>query len=88
MGLTPKQEQTLEFIALHIETHGFPPSLLQICDEFQIAKQAAHDRIRMLVKQGVLTKRAVVARGLAITDAGRAELERLGAEHAQRKAPA
>jgi repressor LexA len=78
--LTPKQQRTLEFIAHHIETHRFPPSLRQICDEFQIRTQAAHDRIRMLVKQGAITKQAVIARGLAITEAGRVELGRLAYE--------
>lgn len=77
MRLSPKQQQTLKFIASHIGKHGYPPSLRQLCDQFRIRNQAAADRVATLVAIGALTRQPMIARGLALTEAGRVELGRL-----------
>lgn len=77
-GLTPGQEETLQFIALTIERQGFPPTLKEMARQFGAASSnAANDRVRGLVQKGMVERHPLISRGITITPAGRAALRGL-----------
>lgn len=75
-GPTERQASVLRFIASFSAEHGYPPTLREIGDELgMLSTNGAATHIDRLVRKGMVTRKALVARGLVLTDAGRAFLE-------------
>ncbi|MDR1575566.1 MAG: transcriptional repressor LexA [Treponema sp.] len=53
-GLTERQTKVLSFIAEHINTHLYPPSIREIAEHFSISVKGAHDHVTALKKKGYL----------------------------------
>jgi repressor LexA len=86
-GPTLKQSALLGFIASFIDGHGYPPTLADIRRHTGARSPTAGlDMLNSLVRKGLLEKRPRISRGITITAKGRAELARVGDEHAYRKA--
>jgi repressor LexA len=84
--LTRGDGQTLKFIAAHIEQHGYPPTLREICQHVgSTSTNAAACRVRSLVSKGMVGRRGILSRGLFITEEGHAQLEHIDGEHVLRR---
>lgn len=75
---SPRQFAVLRFIAEHVTEHGYPPTLVEICDALGIVSRstnAAAQHIDALVRKGLVKRTPMTSRGLAITAAGKEFLE-------------
>lgn len=53
-GLTIKQAQALEFIFVFVRDNGYPPSVREVGERFNITAKAAFDRIQALKHKGFI----------------------------------
>ncbi len=65
--LTKKQGQILQFIGRYLESHGFPPTILEIGAAFHITVGAVQDHLAALKRKGHLTQQAGKARGFGLS---------------------
>lgn len=65
MELTSRQKQILNFIQRFIAEQGYPPTIREVADYFEIDYRAALDHLRALEKKGSLT-RSSKSRGIQI----------------------
>jgi len=64
--ITPLQQATLDEICSHIETKGYPPTVKELSEIFNISQPSVHDRINQLVRKGYLIRDDGKARGLTV----------------------
>ena len=69
-SLTEKQDKVLTFLREHIEQVGFPPTVRQIANYFNISAKAAHDHLRSIAKKGYLRLFPGAARGMEVVRQG------------------
>ena len=68
-NLSEKDYEILSFIADYIRSHGYPPSVRDICDAVGLSSTATvHARINKLVKAGKLIKDNSKNRSLRVVD--------------------
>ncbi len=66
--LTSRQQEVLEYITLHIQENGFPPTLREIGTRFEInSTNGVQRHLDALSKKGFLTKSAKTSRTLSLT---------------------
>ena len=65
-SLTERQATLLDFLKIHNERKGLPPSYTDIAKHFGIARQSAFDYIQALIKKGKLKKLPNSNRGYEI----------------------
>lgn len=53
-GLTLKQAQALEFIITSTRDNGYPPSVRDIAERFDITAKASSDRLQALKRKGFI----------------------------------
>lgn len=63
---TDTQRATIAFITDFVATRGFPPSLKEIGDHFGITSRAADDRLKWLVRKGLVRKEPNRTRSYAV----------------------
>ena len=51
---TQRQKEVLNFIALYINDHTYPPTIREVADFFSISVKGAHDHLSALRKKGLL----------------------------------
>lgn len=66
MELTLRQKEVLHFIRAFIREKGYPPSVREIGEHFQIYPRAAFDHLKALERKGYLRRRGTLSRGLEI----------------------
>jgi len=66
--ITPLQKETLDEISRYINEKGYPPTVKELSEIFNISHASVHDRISQLVRKGYLKRENGKARGLAITE--------------------
>jgi SOS-response transcriptional repressor LexA len=77
--MTARQQQVLLFIAQRIESSGMSPTYFEIANELSLnALSTAYKHCQRLEKKGLVGIRSKEARGLFLTEEGKAELSRLG----------
>lgn len=55
--LTERQEQLLSYIADHVETHGFPPSIREMADHMGIrSTNGVNDHLKALERKGYIAR--------------------------------
>jgi len=65
--LTEKQRKVLDFITKYQETHGFPPSIKEIMEEFSLASpRTARDYLLVLERKGAIRLHEGKARGIEL----------------------
>ena len=69
-GLTDKQRQMLDFIAVFMRREGMAPTVYEIADQFGIRAATAFAHLRALQRKGAI-KRSSKARSLALTGPAR-----------------
>ena len=64
--ITPLQRKTLEAICRFVDAKGFPPTMKELSEIFEISPASAHDRINQLVRKGYLKREDGKSRGIAV----------------------
>lgn len=54
--LTERQSQILAFIYAFIQSHGYPPTVREIGDHFQMASSSSFEHLRALEKKGYIRR--------------------------------
>lgn len=69
LGLTKRQEQTLEFIRESIKGRGYPPTLREIGEHMGIrSTNGVNDHLRALERKGYLRREDMKSRALRVVD--------------------
>ena len=66
MELTSRQREIFNFIKTFIKERGYPPSVREIGERFNIYPRAAFDHLKALERKGYLRRRGSMSRGLEI----------------------
>jgi repressor LexA len=66
MELTPRQKEIFDFVRSFIKERGYPPSVREIGEHFNIYPRAVFDHLKALEKKGYLKRRGSMSRGLEI----------------------
>jgi repressor LexA len=66
MELTSRQREIFNFIKTFIKERGYPPSVREIGERFNIYPRAAFDHLKALERKGYLKRRGSMSRGLEI----------------------
>lgn len=67
LGLTARQEEILEFIKECISSDGFPPTRMEISEEFGFSSpNAAEEHLRALARKGAIKLTRALSRGIVI----------------------
>jgi repressor LexA len=66
MELTSRQREIFNFVREFIKERGYPPSVREIGEHFNIYPRAAFDHLKALEKKGYLKRRGSMSRGLEI----------------------
>ncbi len=70
--LTERQREIYDFIQEKIETGGYPPTVRDIGDEFQIkSPNGVMCHLKALEKKGLITREPNMSRAIQLTDASR-----------------
>lgn len=66
MELTSRQKEIFNFVRTFIKTRGYPPSVREIANHFQIYPRAVFDHLKALEKKGYLKREGSMSRGLEV----------------------
>jgi len=66
MDLTSRQREIFNFIRGFIKERGYPPSVREIGEHFDIYPRAAFDHLKALERKGYLKRRGSMSRGLEV----------------------
>jgi repressor LexA len=66
MELTSRQREIFNFIKVFIKQRGYPPSIREIGEHFDIYPRAAFDHLKALERKGYLKRRGSMSRGLEV----------------------
>ena len=66
MELTTRQKEVFNFVRRFIKERGYPPSVREIGEHFDIYPRAVFDHLKALERKGYLKRRGSVSRGLEI----------------------
>jgi repressor LexA len=64
--LTRRQSEVFRFIRGYVEKYGFPPTLREIAEKFDIHHNAAAGHVASLERKKVLRRTPGLARGLVL----------------------
>ena len=65
-GITDRQKEVLEFISGFTEENGFPPTVREISEHFEISIRAVQDHIIALQKKGYLSQSQKRSRSIRV----------------------
>jgi repressor LexA len=67
--LTARQQEIYDFISTAIRDHGYPPTIREIMDAFDIAStNGVRTTLAALEKKGYILRHAMLSRGIELTD--------------------
>ena len=66
MELTSRQKEIFDFIRGFIKERGYPPSVREIGERFNIYPRAAFDHLKALERKGYLRRRGSMSRGIEV----------------------
>lgn len=66
--ITKCQSETLEAICNYIDANGYPPTVKELADIFEVSGPSIHDRLNQLVRKGYLSRSSKKARGITLTN--------------------
>ncbi len=70
-GLTPRQQEILQFIRDRMEATGLPPTRAEIAQEFGFrSPNAAEEHLKVLARKGVLELLPGASRGIRLSNGG------------------
>ena len=65
-GITDRQKEVLSFISSYTEANGYPPTVREISEHFEISIRAVQDHILALQKKGFLSQAQKRARSIKV----------------------
>ena len=65
-GITDRQKEVLTFISSYTEANGYPPTVREISEHFEISIRAVQDHILALQKKGFLSQAQKRARSIKV----------------------
>ena len=65
-GITDRQKEVLTFISTYTEQNGYPPTVREISENFQISIRAVQDHIIALQKKGFLSQSQKRSRSIRV----------------------
>jgi repressor LexA len=75
--LTDRQRDIYEFIAQTIRGKGYPPTIREVMEEFQIAStNGVRTTLAALEKKGYINRQPMLSRGIELTDASDRSVDR------------
>ncbi len=74
-NLTERQSSVLGYIASHVESHGYPPTVREIASAFSVSVKGAYDHIKALEKKGSLKLGENRSRSIELTDRGSGDVD-------------
>ncbi len=66
MELTSRQKEIFNFVRTFIKERGYPPSVREIGEHFQIYPRAVFDHLKALERKGYLKREGSMSRGLEV----------------------
>jgi repressor LexA len=66
MELTSRQKEIFDFVRAFIKERGYPPSVREIGEHFDIYPRAVFDHLKALEKKGYLKRQGSMSRGLEV----------------------
>ena len=66
MELTIRQKEIFDFVRAFIKERGYPPSVREIGQQFNIYPRAVFDHLKALERKGYLKRRGSMPRGLEV----------------------
>ncbi|MFN3603694.1 MAG: transcriptional repressor LexA [Leptonema sp. (in: bacteria)] len=69
--LTEKQQAILKYICSYLEIKGYPPSIREIAEEFNITPKGAYDHLKALEKKGFIKTEKNKSRAIEILENGK-----------------
>ncbi len=66
MELTSRQKEVFDFVRAFIKERGYPPSVREIGEHFNIYPRAVFDHLKALERKGYLKRRGSMSRGIEI----------------------
>ncbi len=66
MELTERQKEIFNFVKTFIKTRGYPPSIREIGEHFQIYPRAVFDHLKALERKGYLKRESSMSRGIEV----------------------
>ena len=66
--LTERQKEVLSFIANHINSRFYPPTIREIADHFSISVKGAYDHVTALKRKGYLKQDGKRSRAIELTE--------------------
>ena len=66
MELTARQREIFSFIQVFIRERGYPPSIREIGEHFQIYPRAVFDHLKALERKGYLKREGSMSRGIEL----------------------
>ena len=65
--LTPRQQEIYDYLCSHLDDHGYPPTLREICAEFNMrSTRAASDHLQALERKGFIVRHRDRSRGIEL----------------------
>lgn len=64
--VTPRQRQTLKYIARYSQKNGYPPTLREVATQLGIQPSAARDKLLALERKGYVQVTPNISRGLRV----------------------
>ena len=65
-GITDRQKEVLTFISSYTDENGYPPTVREISEHFEISIRAVQDHILALQKKGFLSQSQKRARSIRV----------------------
>src|SRR4030042_6268389 len=84
MELTSRQKEIFDFVRTFIKERGYPPSVREIGQQFNIYPRAVFDHLKALERKGYLKRRGSMSRGLEVL-IFQGESEGLLGEHVRKR---
>jgi len=75
MELTTRQKEVFNFVRTFIKERGYPPSVREIGQQFNIYPRAVFDHLKALERKGYLKRKGFVSRGIEVLVAHSTDFE-------------
>ena len=80
MELTTRQREIFDFVKIFIKERGYPPSIREIGQKFNIYPRAVFDHLKALERKGYLKRRGSMSRSIEVLVKDSSELGVRGSE--------
>jgi repressor LexA len=74
---TDREREILRVIQTETQTHGYPPSVRELCELLHVAStNGMIEHLQRLTRKGYLQREIATARAISVTEKGKAEISK------------